>query len=140
MPALVHISLTDAPEIFLTVVSTFGVGFLLWFLVGLLRDERQARARQVHILRFTSVNFERRRREGAQVVPIIARTKIAGEPGKGHASSAPAERSQKNTVKMRWLILCLLLTATVRGFQTPPRPCPLLPAAESLVNAVALKT
>ena len=104
MPELIHLSLTDAPEIFLTVISTFGVGFLLWFLVELLREERRMRARQVPGLRFTGVrvlNLEHGRREGAHIVPTIARTKITGEAGKVQVFSAPDRQSPKGAIKMR---------------------------------------
>ena len=139
MPALVHLSLADAPEIFLTVVSAFGVGFLLWFLVGLLRVERQMRARRVHILRFTDVrvlNFEHCGREGAHIVPTVAKTKITGEAGKVQVFRAPDQQSPKDAIKMRWLLMCLLLTATVPVFPTPPRPSSLVPAAKSPASPV----
>ena len=139
MPALGHYSLTNAPVIFLTIVSTFGVVFLLWFLVALLREERQIRARQVHILRFTDgrvLDFEHRRREGAHIVPSVARTKITGEAGKVQVFRAPDQQSPRDAIKMRWLLMCLLLTATVPVCQTPPRLSSLVPAAKSLASPV----
>jgi hypothetical protein len=134
MLALVHLSLTDAPEIFLTVISTFGVGFLLWFLVELLREGRRMRARQVPGLRFTGVrvlNLEPGRREAAHIVPTVARTKITGEAGKVQVFSVPDQRSSKEAIKMRWLLMSLLFTAIIPGFQTLPRPSSLVPAAKS---------
>ena len=106
MPGLVHLSLTDAPEIFLTAVSTFGVGFLLWFLVGMLREERRMRARQVHSLVFTGVRalkLEPRDPQGAQAAPTVRRIKVRGEAGKVQVISAPDQRSSKHAVKIGWL-------------------------------------
>jgi len=139
MPALVHLSLTDAPEIFLTVVSAFGVGFLLWFLVGLLREERQMRAGQVHILRFTDgrvLNFEPRDYQGTHSAPTVRTIKVTGEAGKVQVFRAPDQQSPKDAIKMRWLLMCLLLTATVPVFPTPPRPSSLVPAAKSPASPV----
>jgi len=138
MPALVHHSL--APEILLTVVSTFSVGFLLWFLVGLLREARRTKAGQLHILRFTGgkvLNFEPRSREGTDIVPPVAGTKITGEAGKIQVFRAPDPRSPKDAVKIRWLLMGLLVTATVPRFGTPPPPSRLPPAAESPASPVA---
>jgi len=98
MHGLLHKSLADAPEIILTVVSAFSVGFLLWFLVGLLRELRRMRTRQVLSFRFTGERvwkFWHRDRKGAP----------AAQAGKVQVFSVPDLRSPQDAVKMRWLIL-----------------------------------
>lgn len=134
MHALVLRSLIDVPEILLTVVSTFSVGFLLWFLVGLLREERRMRARRVHGFRFRVLKLEHREPKGAHTAPAVRTIQLTGEAGKVHALD---QRSPKGrAVKMRWLIMGLLLTATVRMFQNPSPPSPLLARAEPLASPV----
>ena len=113
MHALVHRSLTDAPEIFLTVVSIFSIGFLLWFLVGLLREERRIGTRQVRIFRVNGgrvLKFEHRDHPGEYAAPRARSIKVTGEVGEVQVSSTPDQRSPKVAVKMHWLIMCLLLS------------------------------
>ena len=132
MHALVDKSLIDAPQILLTAVSTFSVGFLLWFLFGLLRETRRMRAAQVHIFRFTGgrvLKFEHRRRRGAVATPAVALGHLTREAGQVQVSSTPDRRSPNDAVKMRWLVLFFLWTTTVCGLQTPPWPSPLAHAA-----------
>lgn len=118
MHALLHHSLAAAPEIFLTIVSTFSVGFLLWFLVGLLREQRRIEAPQVHIFRFTGGHS---RRPATLAAPTVAMTQVTRKGGRVQVSSAPDQRSPKNAVTIRWLVMCLLCAATVRLFQTQPQ-------------------
>ena len=108
MPALVHKSLADATPILLVVVFAFSIGFLLWFLAGLLREERRMRVRQVHIFRWTGgrvPEFEHRRPKGARAALAVQTTRATREAGNVQVLSAPDERSGTDAVKVRWLIL-----------------------------------
>lgn len=139
MPALIHKSLTEAPEILLTLVSTFSIGFLLWFLVGLLREARRMRSRQVHTFRVQGgrvLEFEHRDHPEANAAPRVRTIKITAEVRKAELFSAPDQPSPKHAVKVRWMIICFVLTAAPGGFQTRDRPGPLLPAAESRASPV----
>ena len=129
MAAPVHLSLIDVPEIFLTLVSTLGVGFLLWFLAGLLREEQRMRARPVHNFGFSGarvLKFGPRDHKGAHAAPTVRAIKVPGDAGTVQVFSAPELRSSKDAVKMRWMLMCLLVSATAGGFQTPSRPLLLL--------------
>lgn len=130
MPALIHKSLTEAPEILLTLVSTFSIGFLLWFLVGLLREARRMRSRQVHTFRVQGgrvLEFEHRDHREANAAPRVRTIKITAEAD---------QPSPKHAVKVRWMIIGFVLTAAPGGFQTRDRPGPLLPAAQSRASPV----
>jgi len=119
----------------LIVVSLLGVGFMIWFLMALIAEEKQTRRKQVSVLYFrsgapghrdpsSSPNGRDNVRGEAtcRIRSDVGRTSIAAP--RAHVLRLSDKKSQK-TVKLRWLIMALVLSTTVRSSaQNTSQPTP----------------
>jgi hypothetical protein len=127
-----ELSMGSVPHVALAVVCIPSVGFLLWFLVGLARDEKRERDRRLG--RFLSVAHGSSERgiTSATATPgwsvyqhtaagfetagssFDRRATLARTPAHPHVCVLRlADQRAENTVKLRWLIMTLVLSAGV---------------------------
>lgn len=121
------------PHVALAAVCIPSVGFLLWFLIGLARDERRERGRRFAFLYVASGSSEKVIGKAAtKAGRSVYERAAAGFETAGSSYDQPAilaqepaqsqvcvlrlpDKRAENTVKLRWLIMTLVLSAGVGG-------------------------
>ena len=145
----------------LAAVSIPSVGFLFWFLIALARDEKRERGRRLGFLRVARLSSKSviggsTAKVGRPVYQPAAadfgttgrsfdrRATLARRPAQPQVCVVRlADKRAENTVKLRWLIMTLVLSAGVRANESPIQhaagsPIPVLGITGPLTSALPM--